>query len=444
MINLAVLIVHAKNGAPLNDPIFYLVGGPGGSATLSSAGFPVFERLNENRDIVFVDPRGAGYSIPNLFLRRGGFTLKAFARSNRNFFQSQGIDVTGYNSTEIARDYDAVRQALGYSKINIFANSYGTFVAQEMIRRFPATIRALVMSGNSPATDPFLPTSLKIERDGITALLRDVRNDRISRKTYPQFRRRFYKLLDRLNENPLRLALTNVDTGRAERVIIDGYEFLGTISGMLQRTQTLRLIPMLVEQMEQENYSGLVRRFFAPSKVPRIEDPFGMYLSVLGTDFATPGYVRKTTRGIRKIRPLPLIVAEAPILIQLAQLVVAWDVPYSPGTTRTLPTGDVPTLLLNGQMDAQTPVTGGALIARNLSNAVNFVYPRIGHAVGFDKGPPMYATIAFFENPALAPKFTRGNLARPGFYKGRPPREKTRGIDDWKHHLPDPPVQLRR
>jgi pimeloyl-ACP methyl ester carboxylesterase len=440
MIQLAVIIVPAQTATPKPDPVFYIVGGPGGSATLSSGGFPIFDKLNLERDIVFVDPRGAGFSEPSLYMRRDGVTIGQFTNRNRAFFASQGIDLSAYNTSEIAQDYEAARVALGYGQINLVANSYGTFVAQEMLRRFPGSLRAVVMGGNSPATDPFLPTSLAIERDGIEALLADVARTPAARRAFPNLRQRFYKLMERLNADPVRLRLANRDTGKKEGVTIDGQEFLDTIVGMLQRSQTMRYIPLMVRQLERREYGGLVARFFAPTQDLRRDNPFGMYLSVLGTDFAAPGYVRATTHGTLSVRNRALVRTEAPLLVQLSQLVVAWGVPYAPGTTRTLPHSSVPTFLMNGRMDAQTPVTGGATIAAGLSNATNYVYPRSGHAVGIVEGPALDAAMEFITDPTHAPRYALANLRRPHFYAVSEPVAKSRGVDDWRDHLVDPPL----
>lgn len=439
-IQLAVVIVPALGATPQPDPVFYVVGGPGGSATLSSGGFPVFKELNKDRDIVYLDPRGAGFSEPNLFLRRDAASLRKFTSINRAYFQNQGIDLTGYNATEMAQDYESARVALGYGPINLFANSYGTFVAQEMLRRFPASLRAAVMSGNSPATDPFLPTTLPIEKHGVDALIRDVSSDRTARREFPNFRLHFYKLMASLYASPRKLKLKNLDTGKLESVTIDDQEFLSTLTELLQETGTIQYIPLLVRQFEQKNYHSLIARFFGPQKNLRLENPFGLYLSVLGIDFAAPGYVRATERGVLGTHDPTLIRADGLQIYQLAQTVVAWGLPYNPGTTRTLPQSTVRTLFLEGEMDAQTPVNGGAVIAAGVPNSVNYTYPRIGHGVGFSYGPDLTAAVSFIQTPALAPAFSFGSLHRRHFYKTRAPSFRTRGVDDWRDYLTDLPL----
>ncbi len=442
-IQVAVVVVRAQSTAPKADPVFYIVGGPGGSATLSSAGFPVFEALNATRDIVFVDPRGAGYSLPNLFMRRDALTIGPFVDRNRAFFTGQGIDVTGFNTTEIAQDYEDVRVALGYGPVNLFANSYGTFVAQEMLRRNPDGIRCAVMTGNFPATDSFLPTTLATSRQGFQAFFRDVARDRIARTAYPKLDRRFSALVRRLNRDPLVLETFSLQTGRVDTTTIDGTTLIDETTALLQRTATIRLLPLLISQLERGDLR-LAIRFFVPPPTARIENPFGMYLSVLGSDFANPGYAQATSRSVARTSNTAFRETEGPLLIQLARLVVRWGVPFRPGTTRTLPASTVRTLFLNGRMDAQTAASGGAVISQGFSRATNLVYPRIGHAIGFFSGPDLDAALAFIANPDVPPTLQTGRLFRRDFYRVRESAAELRLLERWRDTVVDPPVRADR
>jgi pimeloyl-ACP methyl ester carboxylesterase len=57
-----------------------------------------------------------------------------------------------YTTTEAVRDLDEVRQAIGVEQINLVGVSYGTRVAQEYLRRFPAQTRTVVLDSVVPAT----------------------------------------------------------------------------------------------------------------------------------------------------------------------------------------------------------------------------------------------------------------------------------------------------
>src|SRR5678815_4781802 len=64
-ITLHVAVVPARLRAKDPDPIVIFAGGPGqGAIALAPQVMPLFSRLNDSRDIVFLDQRGTGSSNP--------------------------------------------------------------------------------------------------------------------------------------------------------------------------------------------------------------------------------------------------------------------------------------------------------------------------------------------------------------------------------------------
>ncbi len=52
-----------------------------------------------------------------------------------------------YTTSVAVRDLDQVREALGYERINLYGNSYGTRVAQHYARRYPKSTRTVILDG---------------------------------------------------------------------------------------------------------------------------------------------------------------------------------------------------------------------------------------------------------------------------------------------------------
>jgi pimeloyl-ACP methyl ester carboxylesterase len=68
-IKLAVEIVKSASDHPAADPVFFLDGGPGGSALMDLGQYVNASNrdfLAGDRDLVLIDQRGTGYSQPNL------------------------------------------------------------------------------------------------------------------------------------------------------------------------------------------------------------------------------------------------------------------------------------------------------------------------------------------------------------------------------------------
>jgi len=410
-IQLAVVILRAQQpGAGL--PVFFLTGGPGGSATDIAPFFQVFPALQQQHDVVLIDQRGTGYSAPFLGIQ-GRVTYQAA----RDGFTNSGIDLTAYNTTEDASDIEDLRVALGYGQIVLFANSYGTFLAQEVMRSHPAGIASVVMDGVLPAADTFIPNFNHNTLHGLNALFRDVRHTRAANLAFPNFSRTYFKLLQQLHSRPLRM-----DDGF--KVTID--DFQNTIQALMQSPERISLIPLLTTEIAARRGSDFVKRYLDFSEGPR-DFALGMYLSVLGTDWNQPDWLSLTQQADSTLRPIVFRQANARSSLSVVFGVQAWQVPYLPQATRTPLHSTIPTLLLAGEMEAQTPFNGASVVAAGLPNSFLLMFPRSGHITGFTKGPALQALLQFVANPTARPVYSLASLRRPKFYATTiPPQTKSR------------------
>lgn len=147
------------------SPIFLLAGGPGASW---------MQRLEQRReyleeveyyrgiaDVVVFDQRGAGDARPRLDCpqrariphdvplspERLATALREALAQCRDQWLARGVDLTAYNTVENAADVDALRRALGYRRITLLGGSYGSHLALQVMRDFPATVDRAVLYG---------------------------------------------------------------------------------------------------------------------------------------------------------------------------------------------------------------------------------------------------------------------------------------------------------
>jgi pimeloyl-ACP methyl ester carboxylesterase len=408
-LKLSVVILKAKSAG--GNPVIFLTGGPGGMATVDAAYFEVFTELQKRHDVVLIDQRGTGYSEPFLGTWAGSVA------ATRTALLNQGIDLTAYNTTENAADIADLRTALGYNQVIIFGNSYGSFLAQEVMRSHPTGIAAVVIDGVAPATDTFIPHFNSNTLHGLNALFKDVKHTAPARRAYPAFSRTYFKLLKRLRSRPLRMS-------DGFKVDIDSFQ--GTIIGLLQSSERISLIPLLTTEIAAQRGSSFVRRYLGSGSGAH-DFSYGMYLSVLGTDWNQPDWLTLTQQGDATLRPSVFRQANAPGSLSVVYDVKAWKVPYLPQATRTPLVSDIPTLLLAGKMEAQTPPDGANIVAAGLSRSFNLLFPRSGHITGFTPGPAMQALIQFVDNPAAKPVYSLASLRKPTFYATKiPPMRRDR------------------
>ncbi len=145
-------------------------GGPGGSGIELAAQSALFlpRALQQRFDIVGFDPRGVGESAPvrcisdefkdtdaaedpNPDTAEFAEQIAGAAAVAGTCAQRYGENLKYYSTDQTARDLDAIRGAVGDSKLNYLGYSYGTLLGSVYAHMFPTKIRAMVLDG---AVDP--------------------------------------------------------------------------------------------------------------------------------------------------------------------------------------------------------------------------------------------------------------------------------------------------
>jgi pimeloyl-ACP methyl ester carboxylesterase len=159
LIALPVTRIRARSDHPA-EPIFRLEGGPG----LTNMKFARASRFAENHDVVLVGYRGVDGSVrldcPEVesALKRSTDFLseKSFAAYAGGFrtcaarLTDEGVDLDGYSLAQRADDLEAVRKALGYERIDLLSESAGTRLAMIYTWRYPESVHRSVMIGVNP------------------------------------------------------------------------------------------------------------------------------------------------------------------------------------------------------------------------------------------------------------------------------------------------------
>ena len=236
-VHFAVLPALARN--KLADPVFFIAGGPGQSAIeLAGPLAAQFTRLSNRRDLVFVDQRGTGRSAP-LRCDDDADLLRPLAETIDEAAQLQRLaacrarlsalphgDLRHYGTTLAMADLDAVRAALGATRINLVGASYGTRAALEYMRLFPHAVRRAVLDGVAPA-DMVLPASFSTDNQAALSGLFDwCAADADCRSRHPGLRQKWQTMLDSL---PRDVTVAHPFSGREERLRMTREAVLGMV-----------------------------------------------------------------------------------------------------------------------------------------------------------------------------------------------------------------------
>lgn len=161
--NITVSFVRLRSTSPTpGSPIVWLAGGPGVPGVVMArvpVYFALFDKLRAVGDVILLDQRGTGLSQPSLdckgfhpprnLFRSAAHWLKAMDASVRacdKTLRAQGIDVAAYTADASADDVEDLRLALGAAKLSLIGHSYGTVLAQAILRRHESSIDRVVFA----------------------------------------------------------------------------------------------------------------------------------------------------------------------------------------------------------------------------------------------------------------------------------------------------------
>ncbi len=384
-LNLVVYPASARIKEP--DPIFVFAGGPGQAATdVIAAVMPPLSGLSTKRDIVFIDQRGTGKSnLLNCKFPDEEIAQIVSAESRRNFtltlvsdcrdLLSKRADLTQYGTTAAMADYDEVRAALGYDKINLWGASYGTRSAQEYLRRYPDRVRTAVLDGVASPSMALPATFARDASASLEAAFKACEADPVCTKNYPRFRTGLFALLDKLERQPEKVSVRDPLTNRLRDITVSSQMVMTQVFSLLYVPQLVAVLPELMSQASSGNYAPLLAASSAFTSFAEDKIAFGMRLSVsCNEDVARIDAM--ATAEADKIQPF-----QSMFIREFATACELWPKGKVAADFHTPITSDKPILILSGGIDPVTPPIFGDEVQRGFSKSVHFVAPNIGHGV---------------------------------------------------------------
>ncbi len=384
-IKLKIVVFPATGPDKAPDPLFYIPGGPGSSATEDAPYVAqVWAKIRERRDLVFVDQRGTGGSNPlnceffdpadpaSYF---GFYFPLADVRRCREQLEPKA-DLRLYTTPVAMDDLNEVRAALGYERINLSGGSYGTRAAQVYVRRHGAHVRAVVLQGVSP-TNQFMPRDFPQHTErALNGVLDECAADEACRAAFPRLRDEAKAVLERLMRGPVEVEVKHPETGKNTPVKLSRDLAAEAVRYMLYQPGAAGRIPLLLHLAAQGDFAPLAEAALFYRRQIVATGSNGMYLSVTCAEdlpWIRPGEGERnaanTFLGDYRLR-------------QQRAACELWPRAQVPkdyaGPTRA----DVPALILTGQWDPVTPPAYGDAAARHLPNSLHVVVPHGGHGFG--------------------------------------------------------------
>ena len=254
MISLRIAVLPATK-RPAAGALFYLEGGPGGAATAAAIRVNAFfAQVRRNRDLVMVDQRGTGGSgrlaCPKGYVRRADAT--AVTGYLRRCLARLDADPRLYTTSLAADDLELVRRTLGYGKIDLFGGSYGATLAQAYVRRYPESVRSVVLDGGSLPDVRIYDVSARNAESALGAQLARCAAAPACARAYPHPRQQLDELLAR---PPRPFALG------ADKLLLRPADIAWTVDWLSETAENAALIPSAVNTAMHGDYTPLATTY---------------------------------------------------------------------------------------------------------------------------------------------------------------------------------------
>ncbi|MCS6176140.1 alpha/beta hydrolase [Shewanella baltica] len=374
------VVLPAVKNVNHEEALLAIAGGPGQSAIDNAAGFDaMLSKVRQQRDILLIDQRGTGRS--NLLTcDEGAQSPLSFDDDNADTLAETqkclakiDADVTQYGSLNAIKDFEAVRQHLGYKKLHVYGISYGTRMAQLYMRLYPAHLATVTLDGIVPMQQSVLEIGASIDR-GFDLLFKDCQETAACHTQFPELKAEFDQVAASLAKAPVMENVYDPVTGEKTMLTMTRGKFYGSIRMALYQANVRALVPHAIHQAAKHNFQPILGLYSLT--IDNAGMAMGMHASVVcGEDMhrITPAMREQAQHSFMGKTMLEGLEATCEV----------WKVPAVDDSFSEPISSDIPTLLLSGEIDPATPPSWGELAMEKLTNAKHFVAPYATHGVAY-------------------------------------------------------------
>lgn len=372
------------------EAVLAFAGGPGQSAFDAAAVFAqALHYARESRDILLIDQRGTGKSG---LLQCDGMDLVtqfAFDESTADIValaqkdtlackEKLQVDLSHYTTVAAASDFEAVRVALGYQKLHLYGGSYGTRMAQEYMRQFPAAVATAILDGVVPFNQSLGALGAASDAS-LAALYAYCDASEPCRQQFPRAEQQLQQLVQQLDAAPVTTQVRHPRTFALVDLILTRAKVQQAIRFALYSNSSRALLPYAIEQALAGDYSPLVGLMLSQDIVQQLS--IGVNFAVVCAE-DVPFWTTESRAEFAKSYLGRTWMESAEASCAMWQLPAVDEAYTQPLQTTT------PVLLLSGGLDPVTPPAWAELAMSKMSNARHLVAPHATHIVASQSCAP--------------------------------------------------------
>jgi pimeloyl-ACP methyl ester carboxylesterase len=396
-IKIAVAILKSTSKNIDSNPVVFVAGGPGASG-IGAIWMWLQHPLRKRSDIVLMDVRGTGYSLPKFCPDLGKKFLEILAK-NQNASQdeqqkiiaamscqqdllSRDIDLQAYNSKSIGKDLNALKTALNHKNWNVYGVSYGTYTAQVYANDFPADIKTLILDSSISDIGEYYNNNASNYMNSLEKVFDACKNDPNCNKNYPNLEETYYETLEKLSKNPITVNVSQkiIPSGKFTYNVED---FKISIQQALYNEKLIEVLPLLITEFNKGNKSTLSSLVAAFSAALVLD--YGQYYCVTCNEVTPNNSISAFDKDAINYKKL-----KGGLSFYRSDFLVCdkWNLEKGKSTLNdlsNLSTLTVPVLVFSGAFDPITPSSNGKNTVKKFKNGFLVNALTCGHAPSFSE-----------------------------------------------------------
>jgi pimeloyl-ACP methyl ester carboxylesterase len=403
--------------------IHFVNGGPGSSWTDDNGSEEQFEGFRENapdRELLLIEPRGVGLFDPLtcpvrlVSLSTEPLTLK---KQLETCAQNVGSKGSNYTSANTAHDFALVTRSLGYTQVDLFGVSYGTFLSSIYASLHPERIRTLTLDGALPIN------SREFQSDNTYKSTRRIINDLCIRSGTCKGDDVWFelgKLVQGLRQSPRILQRQTGETAKLDATALAALTSEPPTITVDENGSRIVYAPVIdsILQASRGNWTNFEKAFLLQEPTPS-PNPEGLIHSISCNDYAfawnrSDSFETKQVkqRAAEAATPasmyLPFTAAEYQQRpSNFLNICALWqpttpNPAEDPANLKPSWPNTLPILIINGDLDGQTPIESAQTVAAQFKKSTFIRVRNEGHVVTPSNGCVFVKVLEFLTTKGVA------------------------------------------
>ncbi len=404
-----------------NAPVLYISGGPGYATGLDKKGIKRWlnwvNQTGWKRDIVFWDHRGTGLSSPlptckNLIkssiygLSQNQTAAKEvdvwfdFMRQCLKTFTELNIPLDTFSTENSVQDSVNIMALIGAKRWKIYAASYGTRVALQIIRGAPKNVDAVILDSVYPTRIHDLLVTPYFISSAFNSLFKACDLHYFCDKLFPSLKKSIKEAVKILDDNPQTYYVKLPHVPQSIKVILNGNRFIWAIHGAMYDWTQIEKLPAYVYYAKTKQWKKL--QSLVKDYTSKVLEPGFKAITYYSTECRDRDRTISQQDYNSELDKYPFIKPHISTLWE-HDVCKFWTA----GRTRQRyfepVKSTIPTLIMNGMLDPATPWQWAKEVHENFANSFLFVIKGVGH--GAVDGDQCAAATAreFLKNPQQKP-----------------------------------------